>query len=36
LELAQNRIEKIVEKISESVENVISLTCFPYIRNTSI
>jgi transposase len=36
LELAQNRIEKIVEKISESVENVISLTCFPYIRNTTI
>jgi transposase len=36
LELAQTKIEEIVEKISESVPNVISLTCFPYIKNTSI
>jgi hypothetical protein len=36
LELAQMRIEKIVKVISESVENAISITCFPYIINTSI
>ncbi|TDE08066.1 transposase, partial [Dyadobacter psychrotolerans] len=36
LELAQQKIQKVVENISESIDNVISLTCFPYIRNTSI
>jgi transposase len=36
LELAQQKIQKVVETISASVDNVISLTCFPYIKNTSI
>jgi len=36
LELAQQKIQKAVESISESIDNVISLTCFPYIKNTSI
>jgi transposase len=36
LKIAQTKIEEIVDKISESADNVISLTCFPYIKNTSI
>lgn len=32
LQQAQNRLQKVVEELSE---NIISLTCFPYIKNTS-
>lgn len=35
LELAQQAVEDAVEKVSESAQKVISLTCFPYIKNTS-
>jgi transposase len=36
LEAAQEAVQLAVKKVSETAEKVISLTCFPYIRNTSI
>lgn len=35
LEQAQNRIQMIVEQLFEQAGRVVSLTCFPYLRNTS-
>jgi transposase len=35
LEQAQHRIQKIVESLFEEDRKVHSLTCFPYIKNTS-
>lgn len=35
LQEAQQRIQAIVEQLSEIKGNVISITCFPYLKNTT-
>jgi 4-alpha-glucanotransferase len=35
LEQAQERVQNVVQQLAEEVGRVVSITCFPYLKNTS-